>query len=212
MILRPRLDLGDLEELELRTDIAKKSTDATLEDFEQIASSMGLMMGLECDHLLELGNGHGKAAMRAKSIEDSSKGSSSGQKAPEEIVVTVLNPSSNMAVNLSVKERLNKKRIALEKANKASERIAEAAFRVVHKSPRFVAAIEGCSLLQEKAMTLEAQLGFLIKFKKTMHGEAMTDEIGEDYISQATVVINEMYEEAKVIKTLTTSGKKPATA
>ena len=96
----------------------------------------------------------------------------------------------------------------MEKANKASERIADAALRVPVKSTRFAAAIESCSSLHEKSMKLESELAFLIKFKKTMGGEKITTTIGGNYISRATEVINEMHEEAKVIQSLTAKPKK----
>ena len=61
-------------------------------------------------------------------------------------------------------------------------------------------------------MTQEAQLAFAIKFKKTMEGSPLSDEICTCFIEGATATINEMYEEAKIVRSLTLADKKPVAA
>ena len=201
MIFRPRIDTGELEEFETKITISKSSIDATADDFEKIEAGMGLMIGIDAHHALDLaGVPHNTAAVK-DTDGLTTGGSSSGDAAPGEVKVTLL-------LGNALYERLNKKRIALGKANKASERIADATLRVSDKSLRFSAAIRSCTALQEQAMKLEAELSFLIKFKKTMDGEEITAALGEEYINNCTDIINDMYEEAKVIKTLTAKPKK----
>ena len=206
MIFRPRIDAGELEEFSSRTHVAKSSNDATEDDFEKLEDGMKLMVGAPgyADHVLDIADAPRNTVAATDGLAEircASGARSSGDAGPGEVKVTLI-------LGSALYEKLNKKCIALEKANKASERIADAALRVPVKSNRFAAGIESCSLLQEKAMTLEAQLVFLIKFKKTMDGEETTATFGEDYIARATLIINEMYEEAKVIKTLTAKPKK----
>ena len=107
-----------------------------------------------------------------------------------------------------IKDELSQKCVKLEKANKASEWIADAALAVPDKSPRFVNSIEACSALQERAIKLEGELNFALKFKKTLDGKKVTEEVGNSLMADATIVIAEMYEEAKIIKSLTACDKK----
>ena len=62
--------------------------------------------------------------------------------------------------------------------------------------------------MQERAIKLEGELNFALKFKKTLNGKKVTEEVGNSLMADAVIVIAEMYAEAKTIKSLTASGNK----
>jgi hypothetical protein len=198
MIFRPRAEVGNMESWGSEK-IMDRSREVDQEDFESVAAGIEKMLADGTTESLANSSSSGAAEEGRTSVPG-------GSIVKVSAIHVVL--SGAAAVYESQKELLNKKCIALEKANKASERIADAALRVQNKSARFVAAIESCSVLQERAMHLEAQLSFVIKFKKTMEGAGLTEEIGIGLTTAATDVISDMFDEAKIIRTLTVSGQK----